>query len=56
MIFIVLRSYKPKDLFLLIYDTIEQLFRMTIGRLFGLRPMIIIINLLITENIMERIF
>ena len=38
MIFIVLRSYKLKDLFLLIYDTIEQLFRMTIGRLFGLRP------------------
>ena len=38
MIFIVLRSYKPKDLFLLIYNTIEQLFRMTFGRLFGLRP------------------
>ncbi len=38
MIFIVLRSYKLKDLFLLIYHTIEQLFRMTIGRLFGLRP------------------
>ena len=38
MIFIVLSSYKLKDFFLLIYDTIEQLFRMIIGRLFGLRP------------------
>ncbi len=37
MIFIIFRSYKLKDLFLLIYDTIGQLFRMTIGRLFGLR-------------------
>ena len=38
MIFIVLRFYKLKDLFLLIYDTINQLFRITIGRLFGLKP------------------
>ena len=38
MIFFVMCSYKPKDLFLLIYDTVDQLFRMTIGRLFGLKP------------------
>ena len=38
MIFIIFRSYKLEDLFLLIYDTIEQLFRMSIGRLFGLKP------------------
>ena len=38
MIIFVMCSYKPKDLFLLIYDTVDQLFRMTIGRLFGLRP------------------
>ena len=37
MIFFVMCSYKPKDLFLLIYDTVDQLFRMTIGRLFGLK-------------------
>lgn len=38
MIIFVMCSYKPKDLFLLIYDTVDQLFRMTIGRLFGLKP------------------
>ena len=37
MIFNVLLSYKLKS-FKLIYDTIEQLFRLTIGRLFGLKP------------------
>ena len=38
MIISVMCSYKPSDLFLLIYDTIDQLFRMTIGRIFGLKP------------------
>ena len=38
MIIFVMCSYKPKDLFLLLYDTVDQLFRMTIGRLFGLKP------------------
>ena len=37
MIFSVFLSYKLK-FFILIYDTIEQLFRLTIGRLFGLKP------------------
>ena len=37
MIIHVFYSYKL-ELFRLIYDTIEQLFRMSIGRLFGLRP------------------
>mgnify|MGYP004260977579 CR=1 FL=1 len=37
MIFIMFSSYKS-DLFKLVYDTIEQLFRLTIGRLFGLKP------------------
>ena len=37
MIFVIFKSYKL-ELFRLIYDTIEQLFRMSIGRLFGLRP------------------
>ena len=36
MIFIIFKSYKFES-FRLIYDTIEQLFRMSIGRLFGLR-------------------
>ena len=38
MIISVMCSYKPSDLFLLIYDTIDQLFRMTIGRIFRLKP------------------
>ena len=38
MIYIVFSSYKLKNLFELIYDTIDQIFRMTIGRLFGLEP------------------
>ena len=37
MIFVIFKAYKL-EFFRLIYDTIEQLFRMTIGRLFGLRP------------------
>ena len=38
MIYIVFSSYKLKNLFELIFDTIDQIFRMTIGRLFGLAP------------------
>ena len=38
MIYIVFSSYKLKNLFEFIYDTIDQIFRMTIGRLFGLAP------------------
>ena len=38
MIIFVMCSYKPGDLFLLIYDTVDQLFRMTVGRIFGLKP------------------
>ena len=38
MIIFVMCSYKLKDLFLLIYDTVNQLFRMIIGRIFGLKP------------------
>ena len=38
MIYIVFSSYKLQNLFELIYDTIGQIFRMTIGRLFGLEP------------------
>ena len=38
MIYIVFSSYKLKNLFELIFDTIDQIFRMTIGRLFGLEP------------------
>ena len=38
MICIVFSSYKLKNLFELIFDTIDQIFRMTIGRLFGLEP------------------
>ena len=38
MIIFVMCSYKPKDLFLLIYDTVNQIFRMTIGRIFGIKP------------------
>ena len=38
MIYIVFSSYKLKNLFELIYDTIDQIFRMTIGGLFGLEP------------------
>ena len=37
MIYIVFSSYKL-DFFRLFYHTIDQLFRITIGRLFGLRP------------------
>ena len=37
MIYIVFSSYKFQ-FFRLVYHTLEQLFRMTIGRLFGLRP------------------
>ena len=37
MIYIVFSSYKL-DFFRLVYHTIDQLFRMTIGRLFGLNP------------------
>ena len=37
MIFYVFYSYKL-EFFKLVYHTVEQLFRMTIGRLFGLRP------------------
>ena len=37
MIFVIFKSYKL-EFFRLVYDTIEQLFRMTIGKLFGLRP------------------
>ena len=37
MIFIIFKRYKLEFL-KLIYHTIDQLFRMTIGRLFGLRP------------------
>ena len=36
MIFVIFKSYKLES-FRLIYDTIEQLFRVSIGRLFGLR-------------------
>ena len=38
MIYIVFSSYKLKNLYELICDTIDQIFRMTIGRLFGLKP------------------
>ena len=37
MIYIIFSSYKFQ-LFRLVYHTFDQLFRMTIGRLFGLRP------------------
>ena len=37
MIFYVFYSYKL-EFFKLVYHTVDQLFRMTIGRLFGLRP------------------
>ena len=37
MIYIVISSYKF-HFFRLVYHTFDQLFRMTIGRLFGLRP------------------
>ena len=37
MIYIVFASYKL-DFFRLVYHTVDQLFRMTIGRLFGLKP------------------
>ena len=37
MIYIVFSSYKFQ-FFILVYHTFDQLFRMTIGRLFGLRP------------------
>ena len=37
MIYIVYSSYKL-DFFRLVYHTIDQLFRITIGRLFGLKP------------------
>tara|TARA_B100000989_G_scaffold297894_1_gene285152 strand:- start:926 stop:1279 length:354 start_codon:yes stop_codon:yes gene_type:complete len=37
MIFIVIGSYKF-DLFKLVYHTIDQIFRLTIGKLFGLKP------------------
>ena len=37
MIYIVFSSYKL-DFFRLVYHTIDQLFRMTIGKLFGLKP------------------
>ena len=37
MIYIVFASYKL-DFFRLVYQTVDQLFRMTIGRLFGLKP------------------
>ena len=37
MIYIVFSSYKFQ-FFRLVYHTLDQLFRMTIGRLFGLRP------------------
>ena len=37
MIYIVYSSYKL-DFFKLVYHTIDQLFRITIGRLFGLKP------------------
>ena len=37
MVYIVLSSYKL-DFFRLVYHTVDQLFRMTIGRLFGLEP------------------
>ena len=38
MIYIVFSSYKLKNLIELIYNTMDQIFRMTIGRLFGLAP------------------
>ena len=37
MIFIIFKRYKL-EFFKLVYHTVDQLFRMTIGRLFGLRP------------------
>ena len=37
MIYIVFSSYKTQ-IVKLVYHTIDQLFRMTIGRLFGLKP------------------
>ena len=37
MIYVVFSSYKFQ-FFRLVYHTLDQLFRMTIGRLFGLRP------------------
>ena len=37
MIYIVFSSYKSQ-FFKLVYHTIDQLFRMTIGKLFGLKP------------------
>ncbi len=37
MIYIVFSSYKFQ-FFILVYHTFDQLFRMTIGKLFGLRP------------------
>ena len=37
MIFVIFSSYKL-EFFRLVYHTIDQLFRMTIGRLFGLKP------------------
>ena len=38
MIFIIFKRYKL-EFFKLVYHTIDQLFRMTFGRLFGLRPL-----------------
>ncbi len=38
MIYIVFSSYKLKNLLELIYDTIDQIFRITFGKLFGLEP------------------
>ena len=38
MIYLVFSSYKL-GFFRLVYDTIDQLFRMTIGRIFGLEPL-----------------
>ena len=38
MFYIVFSSYKS-EFFELVYHTIDQLFRMTIGRLFGLEPL-----------------
>ncbi len=37
MIFVIFSSYKL-EFFRLVYHTIDQLFRMTIGKLFGLKP------------------
>ena len=38
MLYLVFTSYKPSELFKLFFQTITQIFRITIGKAFGLKP------------------